>query len=77
MKRTSKNINLKSHSNLIAAKLDEFKTINNLKLQKRRSKDYYEENRKKVALFSVSSARVAGYKDSKVLPITSKFMLEK
>lgn len=34
----------------------DLKTINNLKLHKRRTKDYYEENRKKPALFTVNSA---------------------
>ncbi|CDW79673.1 UNKNOWN [Stylonychia lemnae] len=45
------NLNLFSESNKI-----DLKTINNLKLNKRRTKDFYEENRKKPALFTISSA---------------------
>lgn len=36
----------------------DLKTINNLKLFKRRTKDFYEENRKKPALFTVNSAQL-------------------
>ena len=37
---------------------DDFKTINNLKLFKRRTKDYYEDNKKKPGIFSVSSSKL-------------------
>ena len=34
----------------------DLKTINNLKLSKRRGKEFYEENKKKPALFTLNSA---------------------
>jgi hypothetical protein len=37
---------------------EDLKAINNLKLFKRRTKDFYEENRKRPALFSMNSARL-------------------
>jgi hypothetical protein len=47
----------------------DLKTINNLKLFKRRTKDFYEENRKKPALFTINSAKVnnQNLKDTSIL----------
>eukprot|EP00347_Sterkiella_histriomuscorum_P020748 403336623 len=47
----------------------DLKTINNLKLNKRRTKDFYEENRKKPALFTVNSALInnQNFKETSIL----------